>query len=645
MAEERESQQHPQAAGPAALALLASASRDKADAYIEAQTALARVQAEELEDEVLWRHWSLRVRHTSDVLKLGFELSLAFVGVALAVGLAAMILAARHADGLIIERFNVPAALAAKGLSGDVIANKLLDRLTYLQSQTDSSRAASSYAHDWAKDIKVEIPETGISLGEVVRFLNGWLGHQTYLSGDVYETPSGFALTVRTDNMPGQTFEGGAGDVDKIVHQATEAIFAETQPYRYAVYLADKGDFAASYGQLLRLASSTDRIERAWADLGLAVIEDNRGTYAAAAVFIAKGRQEHATLPNLEAVTSNIAYRMSHDEAALALSRRGLAALDSDGARELNPAVVPSERRADQSSVDQALGDFRAALANNVLSPGGNGGEGVMQTATELAIAMNDGPAARQALALLEPMREGAVLPDQVAVDSAQLHGYLAIEQERWAEAIAAFRAGEEDVAKLKLATKGWWDYGDAYRRSALPDEALAYAKLGDFAKADAILNSLPGDCDYCARRHGAVEALRHNWSGAATWFKRVADRSPSIPFADNDWGRMLLAKGDLDGAIAKFAAAHAKGPHFADPLELWGEVLIAKNRSDLALAKFAEAAQYAPNWGRLHLKWGEALHWLGRNDEAQKQSVIAAKLDLTSAERAQLDGLKARHG
>jgi hypothetical protein len=44
-------------------------------------------------------------------------------------------------------------------------------------------------------------------------------------------------------------------------------------------------------------------------------------------------------------------------------------------------------------------------------------------------------------------------------------------------------------------------------------------------------------------------------------------------------------------------------------------------------------------------LKWGEALHWLGRNDEAQKQSVIAAKLDLTSAERAQLDGLKARHG
>lgn len=49
-------------------------------AHLREQTALAHIQAEELEDEVLWRHWSLRVRHISDVLKLGFELSLAFIG-------------------------------------------------------------------------------------------------------------------------------------------------------------------------------------------------------------------------------------------------------------------------------------------------------------------------------------------------------------------------------------------------------------------------------------------------------------------------------------------------------------------------------------------------------------------------------------
>jgi tetratricopeptide (TPR) repeat protein len=84
------------------------------------------------------------------------------------------------------------------------------------------------------------------------------------------------------------------------------------------------------------------------------------------------------------------------------------------------------------------------------------------------------------------------------------------------------------------------------------------------------------------------------------------------------------MARGDLAGAVAKFEAAHARGPHYADPLEMWGEALIAGNRSDLALAKFAAANLYAPHWARLHRKWGEALSYLGRRDEAARQFAMA---------------------
>ena len=99
----------------------------------------------------------------------------------------------------------------------------------------------------------------------------------------------------------------------------------------------------------------------------------------------------------------------------------------------------------------------------------------------------------------------------------------------------------------------------------------------------------------------------------------------------------MLMEKGDFDGAIEKFKTANAKGPHFADPLEMWGEVLMRENRSDLALAKFAEANKDAPNWGRLHLKWGEALLWSGNGPDAKKQFALAARLDLSAADRAAL--------
>ena len=103
--------------------------------------------------------------------------------------------------------------------------------------------------------------------------------------------------------------------------------------------------------------------------------------------------------------------------------------------------------------------------------------------------------------------------------------------------------------------------------------------------------------------------------------------------------GSSLLARGEPEGAIAKFAIANQKGPHFADPLEGWGEAMMAKNQSHLALAKFAEANKYAPNWGRLHLKWGEALVYAGKPDEAKAQFARAAQLDLNTAEKAELSG------
>jgi tetratricopeptide (TPR) repeat protein len=170
-----------------------------------------------------------------------------------------------------------------------------------------------------------------------------------------------------------------------------------------------------------------------------------------------------------------------------------------------------------------------------------------------------------------------------------------------------------------------------------LPLFARADAELGDFRSAHRAVDKTPTDCVLCLRARGSIDALEKNWGGANYWFSRAAAAAPSIPFAYTDWGAMLLLKGDLDGAIARFKDANAKGPHFADPLEMWGEALMAKNRSDLALAKFEEANRYAPNWGHLHLKWGEALFYAGHRDEAKRQFAVAAGLTLSAADRAAL--------
>jgi tetratricopeptide (TPR) repeat protein len=170
------------------------------------------------------------------------------------------------------------------------------------------------------------------------------------------------------------------------------------------------------------------------------------------------------------------------------------------------------------------------------------------------------------------------------------------------------------------------------------PRRAIALALGGDFAGAHRTIDETGADCYLCLRVRGNIAALEKNWGGAAYWFARAATAAPSVPFAYEDWGRMLLAKGDAaDAAIAQFELAKQKGPHFADPLEGWGEALMAKNQSHLALKKFAEAEKYAPSWGRLHLKWGQALAYTGKRDEARAQFSRAAALDLTSSEKQEL--------
>jgi predicted Zn-dependent protease len=166
---------------------------------------------------------------------------------------------------------------------------------------------------------------------------------------------------------------------------------------------------------------------------------------------------------------------------------------------------------------------------------------------------------------------------------------------------------------------------------------AYARARLGERDAAKSLIARTPADCYVCLLFRARIAELEGQHARADWWFARAIAQQPSIPFGYSDWGAALLARGNLDAAIAKFTIANQKGPHFADPLEMWGEALMAKNRSDLALAKFDEANTYAPNWGRLHLKWGEALLWSGKRVGAKQQFALVSRLDLTPSEKSEL--------
>jgi len=333
-------------------------------------------------------------------------------------------------------------------------------------------------------------------------------------------------------------------------------------------------------------------------------------------------------------------YVLGHLEASLRARRKGLEALRRYGREELSAAAVRSMPREYEAMIDELTGDYAGALAldTGLRLVGTDNRTADSQNAMDHARLHDFAPALAY---FAQPHRSASVT---VPISDAANHADVLLRKADAAGALAALKAIGPLVQNAKAAMHGFWS--DRILHIALVDPliAYAYAQQGDWAKSDAIAATLPLDSDICAEVLAKIAALRHDDRRAARLFAMVAAREPDIPFADTDWGEMLLRRGDFDGAVAKFDAAHGIGPHFADPLEFWGEALIAKNRSDLALAKFEEAGRYAPKWGRLHLKWGEALYWLGRKDEARKQFVIAAGLDLAPAEKSRLARLRAAH-
>jgi hypothetical protein len=611
-------------ADPAAMAMaLGSASRKEADAFLRDQRELIGLQKHHLREQFKQLRlgiWQLR-------LGVLLRAATAMMGVAIAIVLGAAVWDAAHDDGLVIEAFSMPPDLAARGLTGEVVASQLLANLSSFQVMTRSARDASSFTNNWGSDIKVEIPETGVSIGEINRFLHEWLGHETHITGAVYRTQSGIAVTARAGSDIAPTITGSESDLDQLLRKTAEAIYRTTQPYRYAQYVFNAGSRVQEGEEAQQsLVANGSPQDRFWAYNGLVTMYASqfafdRSEQAARAAIILRPNSgmTYYNLARIERVAQ-------HDEAALAASRTALR-LERDP--DVGAVSWTSIRFWIECAGAGLEGDYRDAVKScgqaDLLPDIANVHYQSRLLQLPAFAGMHDAAALREAYAALAPTDDPRDLAGRANFEAlnefALGHG----------EALMERRADlESRPAQLPYS----FFYNARTARSAI---AYALALSGDFSGAHAEIDKTPADCGLCLRTRGRIDGFEKNWGGADYWFARAVLDAPSTPFAFTDWGRVLLDKGDADGAIAKFTLANQKGPHFADPLEGWGEALVTKKEPDAALAKFEDANKYAPNWGRLHLKWGEALANAGKNDEAKVQFTRAAQLDLTPDEKAEL--------
>jgi tetratricopeptide (TPR) repeat protein len=563
----------------------------KTEEFLSEQTQLLKVQREHLKDEHEARLHYLRgqarevdIRRFGLRLRIGFQLFVALVATAIGIGAAVMIRDAVTSRRVVIDPFDIAPNVLAQVPSGKIVASGLLDELSRLQDATRSKVQRLDLSNAWASQVKLEVPETGVTLGELSRLLRERFGNDVHIEGDLIEIPAGgLALTIRGNGVPPKTLSGSATELEKLTTQAAEYVYSKSQPVRWAYYLqnAGRGEEAVAFCRAaLGSASKDDRpyLLNVWAN----------------SINITGGSPREALALVRTALKLKPDYWLAYNNVINGLWILG----DEEGAWRAEegmrkaaggrPGRAPDLYYQNWDTITWNLGPL---LANTVADAEANAGVGTGGFTAGPSIAdiqarLHDPEAAELALkTTIQDPRDPTI-----GALTHFVRGRLAAE------------AGDAAGAATEMEA-----FGAAYPEPAVVANypgyncwiAPAEEAAGHPDRADAVLKTAGTFVD-CYRFRADILDGRGDWVRAQKAYADAVALAPDLPAAYYSWGVALVKHADLDGAVVKLKDANRKGPYWADPLKAWGDVLAKRGHAKEALVKYDEALKYAPNWAAL---------------------------------------------
>jgi tetratricopeptide (TPR) repeat protein len=566
--------------------------------FLSEQTQLLKAQKECLKDEHALRlahlRSQVRAENTRQIgmrVRIGLHAVIALVAIGVAIGAAIMIHDALGSRSVVIDAFDIAPNVAAQVPSGKIVAAGLLDVLTRIQAATRSRAEHRSLASAWTNDIAIDVPETGISIGQLQRTMKARFGRDQHIDGDLAQSESGgLALTVRGTGILPKTFIGEARHLDKLLTEAGEYAYGQSQPGLFAAYLAnnDRNDEAIRFSQTAY--ARADSSERPYVLNYWANAIAGKGAEGAMREALPLYREALRRKPDYWTAYNNIMYALNglgDEEGLVRVSEQLVLAA---GGR---PGRAPEH---EYQNYDRTVWDLpaeRAEAIADVESHNGIGTTGSAGGAENLQIAQYE--------VQMHDVEAATLRLNTTPVDAKNAPD---VAQATFVRALIA-----EEKTDPKTAAQAWDTYVEAYANPSVRTNdphticfaAPSYERTGQSAKAEAALNAV-GTLTLvdCYRFRGDILELRGDWPRAQAWYAKAVKLAPSIPSGYYSWGVALAKHSDLNGAAVKFKDANQKGPHWADPLKAWGDVLAKQGNIKEAMAKYDEAHKFAPNWKQL---------------------------------------------
>jgi tetratricopeptide (TPR) repeat protein len=595
-----------------ALAAALQAARDPelsraASDYLAAQKHLVQLQIRHVDEELRLaiaaakrKRYSDRIRNTLATLVALLVLGLVLAGVRLTVE-------ALRDHSLVVDRFSVPADLAAQGLTPEALADSLVSRIGEIRdvANRNSFNVTEEVRGAAAGSVRVEIPQTGVSLDEVEHFAHRWLGHEVLVTGSVRdEGGDELVITLHIAGAEPINVKGSRSDLEGLIQQAAERAFENFDAVNYVIYLQVRGRGREAYEANLRAVRRIDERGATPRELGniysLLAAMDPDPHRAYERLLTSIDLDPKLTTGQIEG--ARMSESLGHDQAMFDFAGSALRTRVQDQPAQLRPGY-PFMISEAQAYRDRALGDFAALRTDydayrNALPQ-------LYSSQIEVDALLHDD---------LNAARAYARLSSAVGIDDdriARASWYLSYAKGDWPSAASAAKtlvdaktAGSapapNSASELKLQTLD------------RPHLAEAELMLGDLAAAARDMASSPQDCYLCTQLRARIAAAGGDWAQADRLFADSVRQAPDLPAAYFRWGESLIGAGRYAEAAQKLSLAHERGPRFADPLKAWGDALAKQGQLREAVSKYDQALKYAPGWTRLKSARDAAAHKIG---------------------------------
>jgi tetratricopeptide (TPR) repeat protein len=443
--------------------------------------------------------------------------------------MAFMVARAVDEDLTIMESFAIPKSLEARGYSGTIVLQRVIDQVNLINAtaKTRVSRVPISHERQYAMFANLQVPSSGLSVHTVISLLRELIGNDEKIGGEITvrqpataSSPETYELLLRFD----------------IARDKPTRLGRPSDSRHFVVKVAARSD-ATDIDGLIALAAQ-------------AIVEHTNPTVLASYLYSIR------QWPRLDPLLDQLVASSRPAIARQALSLRGMRLLDQG---RPDDALVPLERAARM----EPLSRFALVKYGDGLVKAGRPDDAIRQFERALAVSKSNGrkpPAllyGSWAVALQAKGDPGGALNklDEAIVagrEDARLHrlrGDLLRDQGDFDAAFDEYRLAISLEPHDWSAYVGW---GVALHRSG--DLGAAIEKYESAHRAD---ERAPHPYYY----RGKALFDRNDLDGAIEAYRKATLADPEFAPAWLEWADCLVRKNEFDDALAKLRLAMKLNP------------------------------------------------------------------------------------